>query len=57
MASIDKQVSIYMQGSEFGDPQIKEMMTRELHQKLKDAEEAKRQLLIYQGNLLKLDIM
>ena len=34
MVSIDKQVSLYMQGSEFGDPQIKEMMTAELRQKL-----------------------
>ena len=49
MASIDKQVSIYMQGSEFGDPQIKEMMTGELRQKLKEAEAEGRPLRVYCG--------
>lgn len=49
MDSIDKQVSIYMQGSEFGDPQIKEMMTRELRQKLIEAKADGRPLRVYCG--------
>ena len=47
--SIDKQVSVYMHGSEFGDPQIKEMMTNELRQKLIDAKAEGRPLRIYCG--------
>jgi len=47
--SIDKQVSIYMQGSEFGDPQIKEMMTGELKQKLVEASAEGRPLRVYCG--------
>jgi len=47
--SIDKQVSIYMQGSEFGDPQIKEMMTGELKQKLIEARDEGRPLRVYCG--------
>lgn len=38
-----------MQGSEFGDPQIKEMMTRELHQKLTEAQAEGRPLRVYCG--------
>ncbi|MCK4274374.1 MAG: tyrosine--tRNA ligase [Dehalococcoidales bacterium] len=49
MESIDKQVSIYMQGSEFGDPQIKEMMAGELRQKLIEARGEERPLRIYCG--------
>ncbi len=49
MDSIDKQVSLYMQGSEFGDPQIKEMMAGELRQKLIEARDEGRPLRIYCG--------
>jgi tyrosyl-tRNA synthetase len=48
-ASIDKQVSVYMHGSEFGDSQIKEMMTKELRQRLIDAEAEGRPLRVYCG--------
>jgi len=47
--SIDKQVSIYMQGSDFGDPQIKEMMATELKQKLVEARAEGRPLRVYCG--------
>jgi len=47
--SIDKQISIYMHGSEFGDPQIKEMMTQELRQRLIEAEAEGRPLRVYCG--------
>jgi tyrosyl-tRNA synthetase len=47
--SIDKQVSIYMHGSEFGDPQIKEMMTQELRQRLIEAQAEGRPLRVYCG--------
>jgi tyrosyl-tRNA synthetase len=47
--SIDKQVSIYMQGSDFGDPQIKEMMAAELKQKLVEARAESRPLRVYCG--------
>ena len=49
MEFIDKQVSIYMRGSEFGDPQIKEMMTKELQQKLIEAKADGRPLRVYCG--------
>jgi len=49
MEPIDKQVSIYMHGSEFGDPQIKEMMTKELRQKLIEAKADGRPLRVYCG--------
>lgn len=49
MESVDKQVSVIMQGSEFGDPQIKEMMTRELRQKLTEAQAEGRPLRVYCG--------
>jgi tyrosyl-tRNA synthetase len=49
VSSIDKQVSIYMQGAEFGDPQIKEMMTGELKQRLIDARAEGRPLRVYCG--------
>jgi tyrosyl-tRNA synthetase len=47
--SIDKQVSIYMHGSEFGDPKIKEMMTQELRQRLLEARAEGRPLRVYCG--------
>jgi tyrosyl-tRNA synthetase len=46
---IDKQVAIYMQGSEFGDPQIKEMMSRELGDRLAQAQSEERPLRVYCG--------
>ena len=49
MESIAKQVSIIMQGSEFGDPQIKEMMTLDLKQKLTEAKAEGRPLRVYCG--------
>jgi tyrosyl-tRNA synthetase len=49
LESVDKQVSIYMQGSEFGDPQIKEMMAGELRQKLNEARVEGRPLRVYCG--------
>ena len=49
MEPIEKQVSVLMRGSEFGDDQIKEMMTRELRQKLVEAKEAGRRLRVYCG--------
>ncbi len=49
MESIDKQVSLYMHGSEFGDPQIKEMMTEELRQRLTEAKAEGRPLRVYCG--------
>lgn len=47
--TIDEQVTIFMQGSDFGDPQIKENMTQELRQRLKDALEENRPLRVYCG--------
>jgi tyrosyl-tRNA synthetase len=49
MESIDKQVATYMRGSEFGDSQIKEMMTRELRQRLLEARAEGRPLRVYCG--------
>ena len=46
---IEKQVAVLMQGSEFGDQQIKEMMTRELRQRLTEASNEGRQLRVYCG--------
>jgi tyrosyl-tRNA synthetase len=47
--SIEKQVTTYMQGAEFGDAQIKEMMTAELRQKLTEAKAEGRPLRVYCG--------
>jgi tyrosyl-tRNA synthetase len=49
MESIDKQVTIYMQGSEFGDPQIKAMMAEELRKRLAEAAAEGRPLRVYCG--------
>jgi tyrosyl-tRNA synthetase len=48
-SSLEQQVSIYMHGSEFGDPKIKEMMTEELRQKLIEASAEGRPLRVYCG--------
>lgn len=47
--TIDKQVATYMHGSDFGDPQIKEQMTKELRQRLLDAKAEGRPLRVYCG--------
>jgi tyrosyl-tRNA synthetase len=47
--SIEKQVALYMQGAEFGDPQIKEMMAGELRQRLLDVQAEGRPLRVYCG--------
>ncbi len=49
MDAIDKQVATYMQGSEFGDLQIKEQMTKELRQRLIEAKAEGRPLRVYCG--------
>lgn len=49
MNRIDEQVSTYMHGSEFGDPQTKEMMEKELKQRLIEAENEGRPLRVYCG--------
>ncbi|MGD0779806.1 MAG: tyrosine--tRNA ligase [Dehalococcoidales bacterium] len=49
MDTIDKQVATYMHGSDFGDPQIKEQMTKELRQRLLDAKAEGRPLRVYCG--------
>jgi tyrosyl-tRNA synthetase len=49
MNRIDEQVSTFMHGSEFGDPQIREMMTHELRQRLVEAEKEGRPLRVYCG--------
>ncbi len=47
--SIDEQVAILMRGAEFGDPQIKETMERELRERLIEAEKEGRPLRVYCG--------
>ena len=49
MESIDKQVSVLMRGSEFGDQQTKGMMTEELRQRLVEASNEGRPLRVYCG--------
>ncbi|HEY97278.1 MAG TPA: tyrosine--tRNA ligase [Dehalococcoidia bacterium] len=49
LESVDQQVSVIMQCSEFGDLQIKEMMTSELRQKLTEAQAEGRPLRVYCG--------
>jgi tyrosyl-tRNA synthetase len=49
LVPIDKQVIVLMRGSEFGDPQIKEMMTQELRQRLVEADNEGRPLRVYCG--------
>jgi tyrosyl-tRNA synthetase len=46
---IEKQVATYMQGSDYGDPQIKEQMTKELRQRLVEAKAENRPLRVYCG--------
>jgi tyrosyl-tRNA synthetase len=49
MPTIDEQVDILMSGAEFGDPQTKEHMRRELHTRLSEAERDGRPLRVYCG--------
>ncbi|HEY46780.1 MAG TPA: tyrosine--tRNA ligase [Anaerolineae bacterium] len=47
--SIDHQVSLLMQGTEYGDETLKQAMATELRQRLEDAEAEKRPLRVYCG--------
>src|SRR3990172_10061022 len=47
--TIEKQVAVLMQGSDYGDQQIKEMMTKELRQRLTEASKEGRPLEVYCG--------
>jgi tyrosyl-tRNA synthetase len=47
--SIERQVAILTQGSEFGDAQLKEQMTKELRQRLTEAQKEGRPLRVYCG--------
>ncbi len=49
MATIDEQVEILMSGAEYGDPQTRESMKRELRERLIDAEKHGRPLRVYCG--------
>ncbi len=49
LKSVDEQVAILMHGAEYGDEQIKEMMTRELRQRLTEADKEGRPLRVYCG--------
>ncbi len=49
MPSIDEQVALLMQGTEYGDPQTKAMMTQELRQRLMEAEKEGHPLKVYCG--------
>jgi tyrosyl-tRNA synthetase len=49
MPTIDEQVEVLMAGTEYGDPQIKETMTRELLERLMQAEKEGRPLRVYCG--------
>jgi len=47
--TIDEQVEILMSGAEYGDPQIKQTMSRELRERLIEAEKQGRPLRVYAG--------
>src|SRR5690606_35081924 len=49
MPTIDEQVEILMSGAEYGDPQTKEHMRRELRERLIEAEKEGRPLRVYAG--------
>lgn len=46
---IDEQVALLMQGTEYGDPQLKQAMTDELRERLLEAEKTGRPLRVYCG--------
>lgn len=47
--NIEEQVQLLMQGTEYGDEELKQAMTNELRQRLKDAENEGRPLRVYCG--------
>lgn len=49
MMTIDEQVDVLMSGAEYGDPQIKTTMRRELHERLTEAAKNGRPLRVYCG--------
>ncbi len=49
MPTIDEQVEVLMSGAEYGDPEIKENMRRELRERLIEAEKQGRPLRVYCG--------
>ncbi len=49
MMSIDEQVTLLMQGTEYGDEQLKQAMARELKERLIEAEKEGRPLRVYCG--------
>jgi tyrosyl-tRNA synthetase len=49
MVSIDEQVEVLMSGAEYGDPETKEVMRRELRERLIEAEKEGRPLRVYCG--------
>lgn len=49
MPTIDEQVEILMSGAEYGDPQTKEAMKRELRERLVECEQQGRALRVYCG--------
>jgi tyrosyl-tRNA synthetase len=46
---IEEQVALLMQGTEYGDDQLKDSMAQELHQRLLEAEKERRPLRVYCG--------
>lgn len=49
MATIDEQVEVLMSGAEYGDPEIRQNMKRELRERLIEAEKEGRPLRVYCG--------
>jgi tyrosyl-tRNA synthetase len=49
MATIDEQVALFMQGTEYGDEQLKQNMARDLRERLVEAEKEGRPLRVYCG--------
>ena len=49
MATLDEQVEVLMSGVEYGDPKTKESMTKELRERLAQAEKEGRPLRVYCG--------
>lgn len=47
--NIDEQVQLLMKGTEYGDGELKQVMTEELRQRLMEAEKEKRPLRVYCG--------
>ena len=47
--NIEEQVELLMQGTEYGDEELKKAMTNELHQRLIDSQKEGRPLRVYCG--------